>query len=426
MKLKAVSLFSSSGIGDIALRKLGFNVVLANELIESRANLFSENYPNTYMFKGDIWKLQDEMINFYKKKYSDDPFVILATPPCQGMSANGMGKMLSEYRKGLREKFDPRNQLIIPTMKVIKALQPEWVILENVPNMQNTIILDENGKPKNIIEYIFETLNDYVGESKVINFSSYGVAQDRKRLITILTKSNVGKTAFKKLGTFIPSPEYGQNSLFLKQTKTLRDVIGDVPPLDASEDKNIRDDIHPLHKVPIMDKKKYTWVKYTKEGDSAFNNQCINPSCLFQNNKLHGTKITDNINQAKKNTPLYCEKCGQLLPRPSVIDSKSKEARIMSGFTSAYKRMSWDKPSPTLTKNLMYVSSDNKIHPSQNRTLSLYEALKIQTILDYNYSFKINGKYVNNQLIAESIGESVPPKIIEVLLESIIKISKNN
>lgn len=62
-----------------------------------------------------------------------------------------MGKMLSDYRKGLRPKMDERNRLIIPAIEIIKALKPEWVILENVTNMVNTLIFDENEELINII-----------------------------------------------------------------------------------------------------------------------------------------------------------------------------------------------------------------------------------------------------------------------------------
>lgn len=39
--------------------------------------------------------------------------------------------------------MDSRNRLIIPAISIIKQLEPEWVIFENVANMQNTLILDE-------------------------------------------------------------------------------------------------------------------------------------------------------------------------------------------------------------------------------------------------------------------------------------------
>ena len=94
----------------------------------------------------------------------------------------------------------------------------------------------------------------------------------------------------------------------------------------------------------------------------------------------------------------------------------------MKGFTSAYKRMSWDEPASTLTKNFQYACSDNKVHPSQTRVLSLWEGIVIQTISQYPYSFKLNGKQVRDGLIRDTIGESVPPKVTDLVCKNILRI----
>ena len=105
MMRNAISLFSSSGIGDLGLKANGIETVIACELFEERMGLFRNNYPQAKCFQGDIWTLKDEIIDYYNTHYTVPPFLILATPPCQGMSSNGMGKMLSDYRKGLRPKM---------------------------------------------------------------------------------------------------------------------------------------------------------------------------------------------------------------------------------------------------------------------------------------------------------------------------------
>ena len=81
-----------------------------------------------------------------------------------------------------------------------------------------------------------------------------------------------------------------------------------------------------------------------------------------------------------------------------MIDPITGERRRIKGFDSAYKRMSWDSPAPTLTQNLQAEASDKKIHPSQNRTLSVYEGMILQTISDYDYKFSINGKNITANL----------------------------
>ena len=142
---------------------------------------------------------------------------------------------------------------------------------------------------------------------------------------------------------------------------------------------------------------------------------------MYDGNSLHGTKKVKGINRSNQDTPLYCEKCGSILPRPWVYDAKEDTYRIMKGYTSAYKRMSWDQPASTLTQNFQYACSDNKLHPTQNRVLSIYEALILQTINDYDFEFKINDKVVSTSLIRDSIGESVPPKIIDLVCKNMGK-----
>lgn len=420
----AISLFSSSGIGDLGLHANGINTVTACEIIEERMALFKNNNPNTKCFCGDIWKLEEDIIDDYNERFSENPFLILATPPCQGMSPNGMGKMLSDYRKGLRPKYDERNRLIIPAIHIIKALQPKWIIFENVANMENTLIYDENDELINIIDYVRRELGkDYVGGPQVIDCADYGVPEHRVRLLTIFSKSEKARRYYEKNRSFLPEKTHSQErTLFLKKWVTLRDVISGLPVLRAEKGQNI-DKKNSLHKVPVLDEKKLWWLDNTPEDNTAFNNQCVNPKCGYQGNKLHGAKHNEEgINKYNEDTPLYCEKCGSLLPRPYVEEKGTEEKRIMKGYTSAYKRMTWDEPASTLTQNFQYACSDNKVHPSQTRVLSLWEGLIIQTISAYPYSFVINGKQVKDGLIRDTIGESVPPKIIDMVCKKIFEI----
>ena len=411
----------------MGLKANGINTVIACELLEDRMNLFRNNYPDTKCFQGDIWKLENEIIDYYNTMFHESPFLIIATPPCQGMSSYGMGKMLNDYRKGLRPKMDERNRLIIPTINIILSLYPEWIVLENVANMANTFIYDEHGEFVNIIDYIKNKLGDaYYGEPMVIDVADYGVPQHRKRLITVLSRNDKAKQIFLNRGKLIPDHTHSaEDTLFTRHWVTLREAIGKLPALRAEKGKNKSVGYNGLHKVPLLDEKKLFWVDNTPEGNSAFNNQCVNPKCGYQGNQTHGASHdNDGINKSHTDTPLYCEKCGSLLPRPWVEDPKTGEKRLMKGFVSAYKRMKWDEPASTITQNFQYACSDNKLHPSQSRVLSLYEGLVLQSITDYDYSFCINGKICSDSLIRDTIGESVPPRVIDLICSYIVSIAR--
>ena len=163
---------------------------------------------------------------------------------------------------------------------------------------------------------------------------------------------------------------------------------------------------------------KYLWVQHTQEGDTAFNNQCVNPQCLHDGTPGHRDVKIEGRWVSSKNIPIHCELCGKLLPRPHVVENG--RARLLRGFHSAYRRMVWDEPARTLTQNFIYEASDNKIHPSQNRVLSVYEAMIVQTIDKYRYVFSVNGVELSAAKIAEVIGESAPPYIIQKICEFMI------
>ena len=417
-KYSAISLFSSAGVGDLGLEAHNVRVRVANELLPKSAALYRENHPESLMIEGDIWDFAEAIVRRTKEALSGRGlFLAYATPPCQGMSTNGAGKLMAEAEAGRRPSEDPRNRLVIPAMDVICALRPSWVLFENVPGMRNTVIRTRT-KMQNVLEYISERLApEYVGASEVLACSDYGIPQLRKRLITVFTRDDNGKKYLRETGgTLFPPHER-------RTPRTLRDAIAHLPRLDAIAGRESRHDFHPLHYVNVMDQEKYWWIANTPEGETAFNNQCVAPGCGYQGNQRHVDQLQDGRWRASADTPIHCAKCKALLPRPTMIDPDTGERRLIRGFHSAYRRMLWDKPARALTRNYPFEASDNKVHPDQNRVLSTYEALVLQTIAEYDYSWSIGGKPVPRSLIARAIGESVPPKLIEHVVGKIVAIA---
>jgi DNA (cytosine-5)-methyltransferase 1 len=283
--------------------------------------------------------------------------------------------------------------------------------------MQNTAIRTDDNKVSNIIDFIANRIGpEYVGRAEVVACEDYGIPQRRRRLVTIFTRDPHGKKYFHENGgTFF-------HDSMKEPKRTLRDAIGHLPPLDGKPGKNARLDFNRYHYVNPLSDVKYWWVENTPEGATALSNQCVNPKCRFAGNQAHKDEKRDGKWVASKSTPIYCARCGSLLPRPTVKE-KDGTLRALKGFHSAYRRMVYDEPARTLTQNFIYEASDNKIHPEQNRVLSVLEALIIQTIDRYNYSFDINGKCIGPARIAEVIGESVPPYLIEKICSTIIEVS---
>jgi len=417
MSFTAISLFASGGIGDLALRVNDIDVVVANELLPDRCEVLKCNYPLTTVIQGDIWELQEQIIQTTLEKLGGRQLdIFYATPPCQGMSKNGRGTILNNIRKGMRPKTDERNRLIVPAMEIAKRLQPRLILLENVPEMENTLIETPNGEFKLVLEYVREALGkEYMGKGEVVEFADFGVPQKRQRLISVFTNDPACQEYFSLVGSFIPEtthvskPDYSK-----KRWCTIRDALAHLPELDAQNRNVATSPSIPYHRVPLLDDEKYFWVSNTPAERSAFDNQCI--KCGFDKNAAHGNLRTkDGINRAKKDTPIRCQRCDAVLPRPWVIENG--EYRLMNGFTSAYKRMRWDAPANALTTNLSYACSDSKLHPEQNRVLSLHEAFIIHTIADYDFTWcRADGKPLSDKSIREIIGESIPPKGLEPIV----------
>jgi DNA (cytosine-5)-methyltransferase 1 len=248
--LKTLSLFSNVGIGETFLKENNIEVVVANELLEKRAEFYKHLYPNTNMVVGDI--TNNEIFNEIEYECAVNGIdLIIATPPCQGMSI--AGKMKDD---------DPRNTLIIHVVKLIKSLKPTYVMIENVPRMPETYIVVDD-KPIKIKDYLFEELNiyGYNINSKNVDFADYGVPQHRKRSITLISTKGIWE---------FPEKE--------KQI-TVREAIGHLPSLESGEKSNLK-----WHYAKQHNEQHINWLKHTPTGKSAFDNVKYYP-------QINGRKI---------------------------------------------------------------------------------------------------------------------------------------
>jgi len=428
--LLGVSLFTGAGIGDLGFRKAGVEFIATCELEHDRAALSARNFPNAKHFVADIQAAGPEIVAFVRaelKRRKQDLFLITCTAPCQGMSKNGQGTLLRNIREGKRLAMDPRNRLILPALAIVRELKPQFVVFENVQEMRRTLIEDDSGQVRPILEVVEDALApQYSGEAYDIEVADYGVPQRRQRLITVYTRVPSVRRLHAAGESLVPGPTHSKTGgRGRKKWVSVEAALRAFPPLDAGSAKTATSSI-PFHRVPVLDPKKYEWVRHTPLGRSAFDNQCVNPKCLCDENPGHGnTRGQDGINRANKGTPLYCEKCGDLLPRPYTEESDGSR-RIMSGYTSAYKRMDASLPAPTLTRNMSYPCSDQKVHPFEHRVLSLAEAMRLHSIDGYDYAWEVDGKAAPDSLIRLVIGESVPPRFLELLGRHLLSMARGN
>jgi DNA (cytosine-5)-methyltransferase 1 len=151
--------------------------------------------------------------------------IIIGGPPCQAYSI--AGRVRDEY--GM--KNDYRNYLFESYLKVVEKYKPKMFVFENVPG-----ILSAQPGDRPIIEIIQESfqkagysvLSDL--NNAIIDFTDYGVPQNRKRMIIIgLSVDYFGKDNCENmLKLFYENylPKYKT-----KKKMTVAEAIGDLPKL---------------------------------------------------------------------------------------------------------------------------------------------------------------------------------------------------
>ena len=186
-KLKILSLFANTGVAESLLHETNAEVVIANEVDDRRCKFYQSIYPKTKVICGDI-RNKEIFSTIVKEAIKSKIDLILATPPCQGMSTIGK-----------QDKFDKRNQLIYYALEIIKKVKPKYVLIENVPQQLKTSIL-ANNIFLFIPEYIKQSLkNEYYIKDSIINSADYGVPQIRKRSLFLLTRKNIKNTLDLKI-----------------------------------------------------------------------------------------------------------------------------------------------------------------------------------------------------------------------------------
>ena len=254
-RLKGISLFAGAGIGETYFKDIGIDIVVANELLEKRANLYSSINPETKVICGDITdeNIFNQVINSCTKKVN----FMLASPPCQGMSIAGKNRC----QKAM--ELDERNYLITYVVKAIKLMTPDYILIENVPTLLKLKLMYdfEYRTVLEILEYEFG--REYIIDSAVIDSSDYGVPQTRLRAIIKMHR-----------------PDTVWNWPSKKEKVTVEQAIGNLPSLEAGEKSNIK-----WHFARKHTKENILWMQHTPTGKSAFSNPVNYPQ------KKDGTRI---------------------------------------------------------------------------------------------------------------------------------------
>jgi DNA (cytosine-5)-methyltransferase 1 len=248
-------------------------------------------------------------------------------------------------------------------LDIIDILKPEYALIENVPEFIKSVVIVKGNKIK-----VLDFLNDRLGlhynyKYEIVDGQHFETPQTRKRCFILISKKGKKVWEFPKKITLQPI--------------SVRDAIGDLPSLESEEKSDIK-----YHYAKKHNDNHILWMSHTPSGKSAFDNEEYYPS---------------------------------------------KDGRKIRGFKTTYKRISWEKPAPTITMMNGNISSQNNVHPgreyikdektlySDARVLTIYELI-ILTGLPKNWNIP---SWCSETLIRHLLGECVLPKVIFHLLKNL-------
>lgn len=339
--MNAISLFSGAMGLDLGIEKAGFKIRVCNEIDP----IFSETIrlnSNTPVICGDINNVTSRDLLEAGRLKKEEVDLIFGGPPCQAFSTAGARRSLG----------DTRGNAILSFLRLVKDVRPKAFLLENVRGLlyAKFDVIPEGfddkkyqhvlGKKGGLIYFLHKEFSSlgYTVSFALFDSANYGVPQKRERVLMFGSKS--------KKEIQLPAPTHSMDGVAGKKWISIKDAfVG----LKENEMKYV--EFRDKHKVFL---KKLTAGQYWKH--LSLEDQKIALGGAF---KLQG------------------------------------------GKTGFYRRLAWEKPSPTLLTSPI-MPATMLCHPDKLRPISIQEYARIQQFPD---DWVFAGKLVQQY---KQVGNAVP------------------
>jgi DNA (cytosine-5)-methyltransferase 1 len=295
--------------------------------------------------------------------------MIVGGPPCQPFSRAARSLIRSLVASGRRDAFDERRELWQSFLTIVETAKPRIVVMENVPELA----LGGNAE---ILRTIVSRLENagYGVATRVVSTADHGVPQYRQRAIIVGLENGI-RYHWPEKTIRVP---------------TLRDAIRDLPAIEPGWNRLGPHRADP-YEAPDEPTPLTGWLRSGLEGDEA-------------------ARVWDHVTRAVREDDREIFRSMDARTKYSDIDESLKRYRD-DIFDDKYKRLDEDKPSRSITAHL---SKDGYwyIHPTQDRTLSIREAARVQTFPD---RVRFAGP---PSASLRQIGNAVPPLAAKSLVEA--------
>ncbi len=374
-----ISLFSGAMGLDLGLEQAGIQTSLAVEIDGHCCQTIQNNRPNLDVWEADIAQITAKDI-LARHGNPKDVFLMVGGPPCQSFSSGGKRAALS----------DPRGNLIYIYLRMIEAIRPRYFALENVANivtaaLRHRPIAERPGKNWNLSAYgandknkdssavpmdadelsgsaIRQIMTDasalgYNISFSVVDAADYGTAQHRFRFIMLGARDSTAP--------IMPDATHGDLAMSGDPVCTVRDAIFDLRTNPGPHSEYTPDVAQYFAQVPPGG----NWRHLPKDiqrialGEAAF--------------------------------------------------------AAGGGKTGFFRRLSWDKPSPTITGRSNRKGSA-MCHPDAIRPLSVRECARLQGFPDqWQFVGAMNRQYLQ-------IGNAVPVPLGKAIGLAILAATKKS
>lgn len=345
-KLTVVDLFAGAGGLSKGLEMAGFECILGTDFDKAAMETFRYNHPNAKTLVGDIQKMDSETI--LETLNGRNVNVVCGGPPCQGFSTVGPG-----------DADDARNHLFLDFVRVVKLLEPEFVIIENVTGL----LAKKNEKTLIAILESMEQLG-YTIDVKVLSAHHYGVPERRRRTIFIANKYGIRN--------IYPIPRFGD---------TIKGV-SDLPP-PRTVDWAFRD---------LMDNRIHN------QNHDVAAAQIPNE---LERHRIHHIPEGKGVRYERDQLAYLPEELWYDVDWENIAEKRFRETKL--------QRLSFSDCSPTInTSKTVYY------HPTEDRYLTAREAAAIQSFPKNFFFFGTLGQQWRQ------IGNAVPPLLAKSIGEAIL------
>ncbi|AFZ56506.1 DNA cytosine methyltransferase [Anabaena cylindrica FACHB-243] len=353
-KAISISLFTGAYGLDLGMEEAGFHTVSVVEKDRDATKTIALNRPflQESAVPREIEKVSSQqlleeggrVLNLGRALQPGEIDLITGGPPCQPFSTAG--------KRG--SVMDPRGSLFMDFIRIVKEVQPRFFLMENVKGLLSAPLchrpINQRGKdypPLEADEVGGAALKVVLSEMKQIGYNvvynlleaaDYGVPQNRERVVFIGSRDGESAT--------FPIPKYCKDGKILPKWLTLRDALTGL--------------VDPEPEFMAYSESRLKYLRLLEAGQ----------------NWKH-------------------------LPEELKKEAMGGAYNSGGGKVGFYRRLSWDKPSPTITTSPHQKATD-MCHPVELRSLTVRESAKIQTFPDdWIFYGSVSSKY-------KQIGNAVP------------------